>query len=185
MVERRRHSGIYLRDQNVDPSIDALVMEINAGIFPTLEQIDGAVELRRVLETGAVAYAALRHDEEDIAQIRRALDESENRLLRGETIAQEDEKFHKAIVASTHNTMLVRIVNWFYEFSKERRERYFADLDISRVSHEEHRTILAAIEARDEQLSSDLMGEHLLRTRSIWSEIYSSLDVPNHGVVKN
>ena len=178
VVEKRKHSGIYLRDQNVDTSIDALVVEINAGIFPTLEQIEGAVELRRILETGAVGYAALRHNEEDIVQISQALDESENRLLRGETIVQEDEKFHKAIVASTRNTMLVRIVNWFYEFSKERRERYFVESEISRIAHQEHQSIFKAIEARDGQASSDLMGDHLLRTRLIWSEIYNNLDVP-------
>lgn len=173
VVERRKHSSIYLRDQNMDTSIDALVMEINVGIFPTLEQIEGAVELRRILETGAVGYAALRHDESDIAQIRQALDNSENRLLRGETIVREDERFHKAIVASTRNTMLVRVVNWFYEFSKERREKYFTNSDMSRVSHEEHQAVFAAIEARDDQLSIDLMGKHLQRTREIWSAIYS------------
>lgn len=176
VVERRKHSGIYLRDQNMDTSIDALVVEINAGIFPTLEQIEGAVELRRILETGAVGYAALRHDENDIAEIRQALDESENRLLRGETIVLEDERFHKAIVTSTRNTMLVRVVNWFYEFSKERRERYFTNSDMSRASHEEHQAVFAAIEARDERMSVDLMGKHLQRTREIWVEIYGGID---------
>lgn len=173
VVERRKHSGIYLRDQNMDTSIDALVVEINVGIFPTLEQIEGAVELRRILETGAVGYAALRHDESDIAQIKQALDDSENRLLLGETIVREDERFHKAIVASTRNAMLVRVVNWFYEFSKERREKYFTNSDMSRVSHEEHQAVFAAIEARDDQLSIDLMGKHLQRTREIWSAMYS------------
>lgn len=176
VVERRRHSGIYLRDQNMDTSIDALVVEINAGIFPSLEQIEGAVELRRVLEVGAVGYAAMRHDADDIMQIRQAIDDSENRLLRGEPIAEEDERFHKAIVASTWNTMLVRVVNWFYEFSRKRRQRYFSDPHMSRISHEEHQSILAALEARDQEASADLMGEHLLRTRAIWAEIFESFE---------
>lgn len=181
VVERRRHSGIYLRDQNMDTSIDALVVEVNAGIFPTLEQIEGAIELRCILEVGAVGYAAVRHDEEDIAQIKQALDESENRLKRGESIVEEDERFHKAIVASTRNTMLVRVVNWFYEFSRMRRCRYFADPKMSRISHEEHQSILAAVTARDKQVSGDLMDKHLHRTREIWAEIYDSLEVPADG----
>lgn len=171
VVERRKQSGIYLRDLDAETSIEALVVEVNAGLFPTLKQIDEAVELRRVLEVGAVQYAATRRDDDDLSQIQHILDDSENRLLDGKSIIEEDLRFHKTIVTSTRNAVLVRVANWFYEFSKERRAHYFTDFEMSRSSHSEHMGIFAALQRGDRDECASLMDEHLSHTSQRWRAI--------------
>ncbi|MCX8955722.1 GntR family transcriptional regulator, partial [Ruegeria sp. NA] len=42
VVERRPQAGIYLRDLSEDSSIDALVVEVNAGLVPTVKQTEDA-----------------------------------------------------------------------------------------------------------------------------------------------
>jgi GntR family transcriptional regulator, transcriptional repressor for pyruvate dehydrogenase complex len=171
IIERRKHSGIYLRDLNADASIDALVLEVNAGIHQSSEQIESAIELRGVLEIGAIRHAAVRRSESDLELLSQILDASENKLLEGDDIRAEDVNFHKAIVGSTGNTLLVRVVNWFYEFSNERRKQYFSDYNFSLISHSEHQQIFEALRQGDPEACAASMRNHLLHTSKVWSVI--------------
>jgi GntR family transcriptional regulator, transcriptional repressor for pyruvate dehydrogenase complex len=173
VVERRKQSGIYLRDMNVETSIDALVLEVNAGIFQSRKKIESAIDLRQVLEVGAIQRAATKRSEDDLEELWEILKDSENRLLAGESIIAEDLRFHKTIVGSTGNTLLVRVVNWFYEYSKERRSHYFSDIEMSRISHSEHQLIFEALKQGDPDECMLLMEEHLKKTYNMWNLILS------------
>jgi DNA-binding FadR family transcriptional regulator len=156
---------------DADTSIDALVVEVNAGILPSLVNIENAIELRHVLEVGAIRHAAIRRNNSDIEALQQVLDASDNKLAEGQSIIDEDVMFHKTIVASTQNSLLVRVVNWFYEFSNERRARYFADFEISQISHSEHQLIFDGLRNGDPDKCAALLGDHLQHTTRLWSAI--------------
>ena len=55
----------------------------------------------------------------------RSCDDSAAAISRGDTLAELDAEFHKAIVAATKNDVLLRFINVFYLMSRKRREIYF------------------------------------------------------------
>ncbi len=157
VVERRPQAGIFLRDLGADSSIDTLVIEVNAGLGLNLKQAEEAGEVRSILEVKAAQIAAERRTEEDLDVIRKILADTETRIAEGKPINFEDEDFHKAIVACSRNSLLLRVVNWFYEFTREKRLLYFSDAERSKTSHAAHKKIFKALEKGDAELCSELM----------------------------
>jgi GntR family transcriptional repressor for pyruvate dehydrogenase complex len=176
VVERRPQSGIYLRDMNSDSSIDMLVLEAQNGHSLQIADIDEAIELRRMLEIEAIRLAAARRDEHDIETISGIIEDAQSKLDKGESIEVEDELFHKAIAKSTKNSLLLRVVNSYYEMSKERRVRYFSNIESSRISHAQHKRLFNAFKRGDSDRCVDLMKDHLSQTSRIWASLLEEED---------
>ena len=170
VVERRPQAGIYLRDLSEDSSIDALVVEVNAGIVPTVKQTEDASEVRRILEVQAVREAAIRRTDGDLQKIKELLDKCDEKISNGSPINFEDEQFHKLIASISGNTLLLRVVNWFYEFTRARRVIYFSEIDRSVISHREHKKIFNALKKGDPDKCSQLMKRHILHSAEIWQD---------------
>lgn len=168
VVERRPQAGIYLRDLSEDSSIDALVVEVNAGLVPTVKQTEDAGEVRRILEVQAIREAAKRRTDEDLAKLQALLDECEERIAKGSPINIEDEQFHKLIASISGNSLLLRVVNWFYEFTRARRVIYFSEIERSVISHAEHKKIFNALKKGDPDKCAQLMERHILHSAKIW-----------------
>lgn len=168
VVERRPQAGIYLRDLSEDSSIDALVVEVNAGLIPTVKQTEDAGEVRRILEVQAIRDAAKRRTDEDLAKLQALLDECEERIAKGSPINIEDEQFHKLIASMSGNSLLLRVVNWFYEFTRARRVIYFSEIERSVISHAEHKKIFNALRKGDPDKCAQLMERHILHSAKIW-----------------
>lgn len=171
VVERRPQSGIFLRDLSADSSIDALVLEVNAGLRVDSKQIDDAGEVRRILEVSAIRKAAIRRSEQDLEIVREILKASKDRIDSGDPINLEDEAFHKIIAKSTGNLLLLRVVNWFYEFSRTKRAQYFLDIEQSKISHDEHQKIYNALLLGDPDECAQLMESHLSRSSRVLEEV--------------
>lgn len=177
VVERRPQSGIFLRDLSSDSSIDTLVIEVNAGLALNTKQVEDAGEVRSILEMNAIQMAVKRLTEQNLEAIQKILIDSEVLIAQGKPINLEDEKFHKAIVACTGNTLLLRVVNWFYEFTRAKRLKYFMDVERSKISHAEHKKIFEALERGDSDECARLMLDHLTHSNQIWlSDIEVSTD---------
>lgn len=168
VVERRPQAGIYLRDLSEDSSIDALVVEVNAGLVPTIKQTEDASEVRRILEVQAVREAAVRRTDEDLQRIKDLLDDCEEKIANGSPINFEDEQFHKLIASISGNSLLLRVVNWFYEFTRARRVIYFSEIERSVISHAEHKKIFSALRKGDPDKCAQLMERHILHSAKIW-----------------
>ena len=79
VVERRSNSGIYLRDVDVEGSIDAMVLQVETGGLLKRSEIADAMELRRILEVQAVRLACQRSDKEDIEFLADNLEETKRK----------------------------------------------------------------------------------------------------------
>jgi GntR family transcriptional regulator, transcriptional repressor for pyruvate dehydrogenase complex len=170
VVERRPQAGIYLRDLSEDSSIDALVVEVNAGLPPTKKQAEDAGEVRRILEVSAIRAAAMNRTEDDLAKLKEILDVCEEKIASGLPIDAEDEKFHKLIAKYSGNSLLLRVVNWFYEFTRARRKTYFSELERSSISQAEHKKIFNALKKGDPDKCAKLMERHILHSARIWRD---------------
>ena len=124
-------------------------------------EVAQSVELRSVLESEALRLACLRRTDEDLERLRQVLRDSEAAIERGASLADLDAEFHKAIVAATHNDVLLRFINVFYLMSRKRREVYFDARSQGQRSHAQHVQLYQAIEAQDAEAGGQILRRHL------------------------
>jgi GntR family transcriptional repressor for pyruvate dehydrogenase complex len=166
LVESRPQSGISLRELRPQSSFEALVMLSRLGREPTSSEISETLEVRAALERAAMELACARRDDEDLATLDRILEETEAILDAKGNIAEADNAFHLSLVSATHNAILMRVLNPFYEFTLARRRHFFARRQRAKTSHRDHKQIVAAVRTRDAARAIELIHDHLERTRS-------------------
>jgi GntR family transcriptional regulator, transcriptional repressor for pyruvate dehydrogenase complex len=177
VVERRPNSGIYLRNSD-ESSIEALVLHAESGLPFQAREIDDAFEVRRILEVQAVRLACDRRTPDDIRAFHAILKNTRERLDRDETIEDEDEAFHLAILSATKNDILLRVVKSSYEMSRQRRHVYFANQGRGLRSFKDHCRILEAIENRRVDQADQSMSEHLSQATETWQELLGEPELP-------
>ena len=161
IIDSRPKSGFYLQPYGAERSIEAMVLFAETNIPLSAAEVAQSVELRSVLESEAMRLACLRRTQEDLDRMQKILADSAAAIEKGESLAEFDPLFHKAIVAATKNDVLLRFINVFYLMSRKRREIYFHDEPQSKRSHAQHLQLYRAIEARDFELGQQLLRRHL------------------------
>ena len=119
------------------------------------------VETRILLELKTVKLAALRRTDEDLKNIKEALDAYQEKALSGEDAVQEDLLFHLAIAKASNNStinkfMLIITPQIIMDFEKY----HVCDKRLSVRGIEEHMEIYKAIEAQDPVLAKQKMKDH-------------------------
>jgi GntR family transcriptional regulator, transcriptional repressor for pyruvate dehydrogenase complex len=161
IVESRPKSGVYLQPYGAERSIEAMVLFAETNTPLSAAEVAQSVELRSVLENEAMRLACLRRTQSDLKDLQQILRDSAAAIARGETLADLDAQFHKAIVAATKNDVLLRFINVFYRMSRKRREIYFDAPQQSKRSHAQHLQLYGAIEAQDATLGQQILRRHL------------------------
>ncbi|MGA9638093.1 FadR/GntR family transcriptional regulator [Flavobacterium sp.] len=133
------------------------ILRLGASDFKSL------VETRILIELKTVRLAATRRTEEDLIQIKAALDAYSEKVLKGEDAVQEDLIFHLAIArASGNNTMnnmmLIIIPEILINFEKYHVCDKNGNEGLIRIK--EHTEVYEAIIAQDTQLAKQKMKEH-------------------------
>jgi DNA-binding FadR family transcriptional regulator len=171
MVESRPNSGIYLRDVEQESSFEALVMLTGMGATPTTKEVTETMEVRAHLEHLAVALACLRRTEVDLVRLEDVLRRTDETLSEGSNIAVLDTEFHIALVEAAHNSILVRVLNAFYQFTAARRQVMFEDQVQGKASARDHRRLLEYIRGREAASAQKLIVKHMNRARSYWGAV--------------
>lgn len=161
-VETRHGVGTFvlLRHELATPAVDL-------GTATTIRDVLAMLELRISVETEAAGLAALRRSDEHLRLMRRALDDFEKGVNRGESSVEADFAFHLQIALATGN----RYFEDFYRrlgITTIPRTR----IDTAKLSPEpaqtylirtnrEHQHILDAIARKEPQTASAGMRMHL------------------------
>lgn len=161
IVESRPKSGVFLQPFAAERSVEAMVLFAQTDTPLSREDVIQSVEMRNVLESEAIRLACARRTQDDLDRLKQIIDECAATIERGETLADLDAEFHKAIVAATKNDVLLRFVNVFYLMSRKRREIYFRNPGQAHRSHAEHQQIYSAIVARDGERALKLTRSHM------------------------
>jgi DNA-binding FadR family transcriptional regulator len=171
VLEARPNSGIYLKRISTDSSFETLAMLAELGAAPTAVEITETTEVRQALECLAVQLACARRTEEDLDQLEDILQRTERLLRESGNIAALDTEFHLALVAATHNSVLVRVLHSFYRFTAARRRAWFENQAQGKSSARDHRKLLQAIARRDVEAAANLIERHLQRATAYWGEV--------------
>lgn len=157
-IDIRHGSGMY-----VNAALDRIVIA-NPNL-PALD-VDQLVELidaRLVIEPHLAGLAARRSGPASTAALRRALDTAEEHLADGNDarLHEANMAFHRAVATASGHRILHEVLDSLLSVhAGEQREILLIFDDRSR-DHDEHRAVLAAIEAGSEELACDLMRRHL------------------------
>ncbi|AYH42360.1 FCD domain-containing protein [Azoarcus sp. DN11] len=168
-VMTRQGSGAYVAARPGQGSFRLL--RAAAGEVPT----DGAVsdrevsdifELRYLVEVGAAELAAMRRSPAELERMRAALDRMAAALATGADAHTDDDAFHVAVAAATHNPQIERFQAFMgQQFSDSRAPTWNAEGHHSgraRDSQAEHVRIFEAIVAGDAAAARAAATAHLV-----------------------
>lgn len=160
-IEMRQGGGHFVRQVHTERYINPLTVSLLAN----RESILQLLELRRIIEVEAAALAAERARPEDLQRMEEALDSME-REVRADKVAHEwDFQFHMALVESTGNPLLVKVIQNVADLLTRVLEqtrthtRSIPGQPLEVV--EEHRRIFQAIKAGEGERARRYMREHL------------------------
>jgi GntR family transcriptional regulator, transcriptional repressor for pyruvate dehydrogenase complex len=150
VVSIQQGNGTYIVDHPSPVMLNPLIFAI---ILET-EMSDDLVQLRRLVEIGYCELAAQHATDDDWARIELAQRQLEAQLaldaLDYETLAHLDLDFHHAILAASHNPLVMRIAQAVEEmFFASMRNTYAYVTDNLEQAIRFHRDIMHAIRAGD------------------------------------
>lgn len=119
------------------------------------------VETRILLELKTARLAALRRTDEDLVQMKEALDAYTKKVENDQDAVQEDLLFHLAIAKASGNaTMNMFMLTITPEIITNFEKYHVCDKGLARLGIQEHQDIYNAIKDKDPQLAKKKMKAH-------------------------
>jgi len=170
-VQRIKSRGLLLSRQGsgvfVAPPPAHRPLAFDPTVLDSMEAVVQVVELRRVLEGEIAALAAERSTRAQRAGLKRALKAIDTAMAAGHDGVAEDMAFHRAIGEATGNPQFSRLLAFLEQYLREAmrvtKGNEARRADFMHQVREEHRSIVAAIEARDPAAARAAAVGHLLR----------------------
>lgn len=164
-VTTRQGSGAYVAGKPGQGSFRLVRGGGSAERMPVREVAD-IFELRFLVETGAAEMAALRRNAQDIERMRQALMHMSAALAAETDALADDDAFHVAVAAATHNPQIERFQTFMgQQFSDSRAPTWSLDGHRSGRALEaqaEHQRIFEAIVDGNAAAARAAAGAHLV-----------------------
>lgn len=163
LIELRQGEGTFVRKFDASD----ITYPIVQAILMNKEDIVHLLEVRKILETGAVIAAAQKHTKEDLENMKKALLEMKKATVNEELGEQADLAFHLAIVNATHNPLLISLMSHVSDLMVQSMEEtrkiwLYSKVSTLEVLYEQHKRILDCIDKRDADQSRIAMLDHLV-----------------------
>lgn len=172
IVELRPKSGIYLRLDPSERSVEALVLYTETNTPVNEPEVKQAVEVRRIIELQGVRLACERRTDDDLKKLWDILSRSQSELLDHGTLELLDPEFHLAVLSCTQNQLLMQVAHVYYMISRVRRAVYFSDPEQNLRSHRQHMALFEAIKSRDAAAAQAIMDSHLQGVGDYFEEYF-------------
>ncbi|WP_404484834.1 FadR/GntR family transcriptional regulator [Bacillus sp. RC206] len=168
LIEMKQGEGTYVR--NFDPS--SLTKSLNNKLLMKKEDILNLLEVRKVLEVGAVRAAVAKRTEANLQNMKQWLDEMAKSIGDEKAGEKADFHFHMGIAESSHNNILLELMNHVSEMIAEtigesRRIILYGEQTTSERLLEEHQSIYDAVLKQDVELAQQAMLDHLTNVEHI------------------
>ncbi len=157
LLKSRPQSGTFIAD--IGPvAMKGMLEEILRLEEPDFKSL---VETRILLELKTSRLAALRRTDEDLAQMKGALDAYSTKVLNGEDAVQEDLLFHLSIAKASGNSTMNRFMLIITPEIITNFEKYHVcDENQAFKGIQEHTDIYEAIKIQDPKLAKEKMKIH-------------------------
>lgn len=148
--------------------------QANSSVIAMLEENESPFEVLRArlaIEPKILEIAATEADEEDLSDLRLKLAEMEAATDSHdfELYFQANRNFHLSIARATHNSILVRIMEFLFEAEnqplwREVCQKHFSNFEHINFYYLQHQAMLAAIESNDLNRARKLAVDHFSRS---------------------
>jgi GntR family transcriptional regulator, transcriptional repressor for pyruvate dehydrogenase complex len=184
-VATLRAEGLVTTRQGIGSFVAMLpaqtLFRIEPGQAATLADSLHVMELRTAVETEAAGLAAERATNAQRRAIRAALTAIDAAIERGETAVSEDFAFHAAITGATGNPQFRRFLDFLGSFIIPRASVRIRALNLRAyllTFQDEHRAIVAAIEAGSVEQARRAMHAHLVNSRERYRTLAPEVAIP-------
>lgn len=174
VIEIKHGEGTYVKDYESS----ALFSSLSNAILLQPNDVMNLLEVRKIVEFGAVEVAAKNFTEEDKEEIQQAIAMMEEELDQpGELGDEADWKFHMSIAKATHNPILIDLVNnisnlMIHSIKETRRLFIVKEPGYKQASYEEHSRICEAIINRDPVEAKKQMEIHLNHVERLLKSVF-------------
>jgi GntR family transcriptional repressor for pyruvate dehydrogenase complex len=173
LIEMKQGEGTYIRE--FDPMM--LSLPLSTAVLMNETDIIHLLEVRKILEVGAVASAAQNRTDEDLEVMLTALRSMKEGLDSEELGEKADLDFHFAIASATHNPILKGLMSnvsgMMSESMRETRRLWlFSKQTTNERLYQEHMQIFEAIKERNVARAQNLIIEHLENVENVLTKYY-------------
>jgi DNA-binding FadR family transcriptional regulator len=164
--------GSFATVPSVDHVSESLGESLNllaSSDYVTLEEL---IEAREMLAVPAARLAARRRDPDRIAMLRAAIPDDPLALV-GDDKFERNKNFHAVLAVVAGNTLLTIAMQPVFTVMQAQLRTAPLDEARHRKINCDHRAIVAAIEAGDEDAVADEMRTHLAFLRPIYERVWS------------
>ncbi|KAA6450717.1 FadR/GntR family transcriptional regulator [Bacillus swezeyi] len=168
LVEMRQGEGTYVK--RFEP--EQVSIPLSAALLMKKKDVAELLEVRKILEIGAVSGAAQKHTDEDLEHMRTALQDMKRADGNGELGEKADLAFHLALAGASQNDLLKGLMNHvsslLIETMRETRKIWlFSKKTSVQRLYEEHEAIYQAVKERDGQKAEKAMLDHLTNVEKV------------------
>ncbi|MFA9558726.1 FadR/GntR family transcriptional regulator [Evansella sp. AB-rgal1] len=161
LIETRKGEGTYIKESGGHRIAEVLA----SFFFRDTKAKQDVMETRRIIEVEAVRLACMRASKEQLDKLEIILEESKKKWTSGELPVEEDFLFHKTLVESSHNKLLLNIWRPLVDYSKVAiRESLSREGRIGN-SIQEHEAILRALTSKNDEDAVCYLRTHLENSR--------------------
>jgi Transcriptional regulators len=156
-VEHVRGKGVFVRKINMSHFINNIDFLLKDPMHTILDLF----EAREAIELQAVRLAVHRRTEDDISAMETHIIEMERNIIMGRDVSDTSMNFHTAVIAASHNIVLIKINEFLADLLRFSRKQSLCDPRRHEVSLGFHKQILAKIKGKDVEGAVSIMMEHL------------------------
>ncbi|PCD84322.1 transcriptional regulator [Lysinibacillus fusiformis] len=177
LIEIKQGSGTFVK--SVPPN--RLDFPLSTAMLSNKLDIARLLEVRKIIEVGAAASAAISRTEQDIQAMVQILDDMKQAHGDGELGEKVDYQFHVAIATASQNPLLATILDQIsglmIDTMKETRRIWlYSKKTTSEQLYEEHMNIFLAIQQQNEELAKQAMTFHLSNVEKVLLQYFETTD---------
>ncbi len=177
LIEIKQGSGTFVK--SVLPN--RLDFPLSTAMLSNKLDIARLLEVRKIIEVGAAASAAINRTEQDIQAMVQILEDMKQAHGDGELGEKVDYQFHVAIATASQNPLLATILDQIsglmIDTMKETRRIWlYSKKTTSEQLYEEHMNIFLAIQQQNEESAKQAMTFHLSNVEKVLLQYFETTD---------
>ncbi len=163
VLEIKHGSGVYVRKGR-----DILLISNPVfGSIPTKKLMVDLIEARMAIETTSCELAARERTDEQLETMKAYLEQAGKNLDDDDLLNTVNMSFHREIAVASHNVVLAQVQDVLTRLFQSEQGTIMKIYGRREKDHEEHVSILEAIERQDPELARDRMQKHLEGVREV------------------